>query len=54
MCSSDLVFEHTTSLDQYVYYIQEIRGAIVNLDTIRKNAAELCDGLFELVDLGEW
>ena len=44
----------STSLDQQVYYIQEIRGAIINLDTIRNNAAELCDGLFGLVDLSEW
>ena len=44
----------STSLDRHVCYIQEIRGAIVNLDTIRNDAAELCDGLFGLVDLGEW
>ena len=44
----------STSLDRHVCYIQEICGAIVNLDTIRNNAAELCDRLFGLVDLGEW
>ena len=43
------VFEHIN-----MCYIQEICGAIVNLDTIRNNAAELCDRLFGLVNLGEW
>ena len=33
-----------------MFYVQEIRGAIVKRETVRKNAAVLCDGLFGLVD----
>ena len=36
--------------NQQVYYIQEICGAIVNQETIRKNAAVLVYGLFVLVN----
>ena len=36
--------------NQQVYYIQEICGAIVNQETIKKNAAVLVYGLFVLVD----
>ena len=36
--------------NQPVYYIQEISGAIVNQETIKKNAAVLVYGLFVLVD----
>ena len=35
--------------NQPVYYIQEIRGAIVNQETITNNAAVLVYGLFVLV-----
>ena len=34
-----------------MYYIKEICGAIVNQETIKKNAAMLVYGLFVLVDL---
>ena len=33
-----------------MYYIQDICGAIVNQETIKKNAAVLVYGLFVLVD----